>query len=52
MRRLEPFSPVARGLRRQDDRRVISGIIYFIRPVCGRTMRLPLARYSRASSAS
>ena len=31
MRRLEPFFPVSRGLRRVDDRRVISGIVYVIR---------------------
>jgi putative transposase len=31
MRCLEPFFPVSRGLRRVDDRRVISGIIYVIR---------------------
>jgi transposase len=31
MRRLEPFFPASRGLRRVDDRRVISGIIYVIR---------------------
>ena len=31
MRRLRPFFPVSRGLRRVDDRRVISGIIYVIR---------------------
>ena len=31
MRRLEPFFPVQRGLRRVDDRRVSSGIIYVIR---------------------
>ena len=31
MRRIKPFFPVSRGLRRVDDRRVISGIIYVIR---------------------
>ena len=31
MRRLIPLFPVQRGLRRVDDRRVISGIIYVIR---------------------
>ena len=31
MRRIEPFFPTSRGLRRVDDRRVISGIIYVIR---------------------
>ena len=31
MRRIEPFFPVSRGLRRVDDRRVISGIVYVIR---------------------
>jgi hypothetical protein len=31
MRRLQPFFPVSRGLRRVDHRRVISGIIYVIR---------------------
>jgi putative transposase len=31
MRRIEPFFPISRGLRRVDDRRVISGIIYVIR---------------------
>ena len=31
MRRIEPFFPTPRGLRRVDDRRVISGIIYVIR---------------------
>ena len=31
MRRIEPFFPTQRGLRRVDDRRVISGIIYVIR---------------------
>ena len=31
IRRLQPFFPVQRGLRRVDDRRVISGIIYVIR---------------------
>ncbi len=31
MRRLKPFFPISRGLRRVDDRRVISGIVYVIR---------------------
>ncbi len=31
MRRIAPFFPVSRGLRRVDDRRVISGIVYVIR---------------------
>ena len=31
MRRIEPFFPLARGLARVDDRRVLSGIIYVIR---------------------
>ena len=31
MHRLSPLFPVQRGLRRVDDRRVISGIIYVIR---------------------
>ena len=31
MRRIEPFFPRSRGLRRVDDRRVISGIVYVIR---------------------
>lgn len=31
MRRLQPFFPISRGLRRVDDQRVISGIIYVIR---------------------
>ena len=31
MRRLAPLFPRSRGLRRVDDRRVISGIIYVIR---------------------
>ncbi len=31
MRRIEPFFPTSRGLRRVDDRRVISGIVYVIR---------------------
>jgi putative transposase len=31
MRRIEPFFPISRGLRRVDDRRVISGIVYVIR---------------------
>ena len=31
MRRLRPFFPVSRGLRRVDDRRVVSGIISVIR---------------------
>ena len=31
MRHLRPHFPVSRGLRRVDDRRVISGIIYVIR---------------------
>lgn len=31
MRRLSPLFPRSRGLRRVDDRRVISGIIYVIR---------------------
>ena len=31
MRQLRPHFPVSRGLRRVDDRRVISGIIYVIR---------------------
>ena len=31
MARIEPFFPVSRGLRRVDDRRVISGIVYVIR---------------------
>ena len=28
MRRIEPFFPRSRGLRRVDDRRVISGIVH------------------------
>ena len=31
MRRIAPFFPVLRGLRRVDDRRVVSGIVYVIR---------------------
>jgi len=31
MRRIEPHFPRSRGLRRVDDRRVISGIVYGIR---------------------
>jgi transposase len=31
MKRTEPFFPRSRGLRRVDDRRVISGIVYVIR---------------------
>ena len=31
MRRIEPFVPLSRGLRRVDDRRVISGIVYVVR---------------------
>ena len=31
MRCLKPFFPISRGLRRVDDRRVISGIVYVIR---------------------
>ena len=31
MRRLEPFFSISRGLRRVDDHRVISGIVYVIR---------------------
>ncbi len=31
MRRIEPFFPKSRGLRRVDDRRVVSGIVYVIR---------------------
>lgn len=31
MRRLEPHFPRVRGLKRVDDRRVLSGIIYVIR---------------------
>jgi len=31
MRRIEPHLPRSRGLRRVDDRRVISGIVYVIR---------------------
>ncbi len=31
MRRIAPFFPVSRGLRRVDRRRVISGIVYVIR---------------------
>jgi putative transposase len=31
MRRIEPFFPISRGLRRVDDRRVVSGIVYVIR---------------------
>lgn len=31
MRRIEPFFPRSRGLRRVDDRRVVSGIVYVIR---------------------
>jgi putative transposase len=30
MRRIEPFFPISRGLRRVDDRRVISGIVYVV----------------------
>ena len=31
MSRIEPFFPRSRGLRRVDDRRVVSGIVYVIR---------------------
>lgn len=31
MRQIEPYFPRSRGLKRVDDRRVISGIIYVIR---------------------
>ena len=31
MQRIEPFFPRSRGLRRVDDRRVVSGIVYVIR---------------------
>ena len=31
MRLIEPFFPLQRGLRRVDDRRVVSGIVYVIR---------------------
>ena len=31
MRRIQPFFPISRGLRRVDDRRVVSGIVYVIR---------------------
>jgi putative transposase len=31
MRRIEPFFPISRELRRVDDRRVIRGIVYVIR---------------------
>ncbi len=31
MRKIEPFFPISRGLRRVDGRRVISGIVYVIR---------------------
>ena len=31
MRRRQSFFPVSRGLRRVDDRQVISGIVYVIR---------------------
>lgn len=31
MRRIEPFGPRSRGLRRVDDRRLVSGIVYVIR---------------------
>jgi putative transposase len=31
MTRIEPFFPRSRGLRRVDDRRVVSGIVYVIR---------------------
>ena len=35
MRRIEPFFPLSHGIPRVDDRRVISGIVFVIRP-CGR----------------
>ncbi len=31
MRRLSPFFPLSHGVPREDDRRVVSGIIYVIR---------------------
>jgi transposase len=31
MRRIEPFFPLSHGVRRVDDRRVISGIVFVIR---------------------
>lgn len=32
MERLRPFFPKSRGKPRVDDRRVLSGIIYIVRP--------------------
>ncbi|MBS1004708.1 hypothetical protein [Acetobacter thailandicus] len=34
MKRIEPFFPLAHGVPRVDDRRVLSGIVYGV--VCGR----------------
>ncbi|WP_215769450.1 transposase, partial [Gluconobacter sp. P5E10] len=31
MERIEPFFPLAHGVARVDDRRVLSGIVYVIR---------------------
>ena len=31
MRRIEPYFPLSHGMRRVDDRRVVSGIIFVIR---------------------
>ncbi|MBS0986903.1 hypothetical protein [Acetobacter thailandicus] len=34
MKRIEPFFPLAHGVPRVDDRRVLSGIVYGRVPVC------------------
>lgn len=31
MRRIEPYFPLSHGIRRVDDRRVLSGILFVIR---------------------
>jgi len=40
MERIEPFFPLAHGVARVDDRRVLSGIVYVIRIGRGWTCRL------------
>ena len=45
MERIEPFFPLAHGVPRVDDRRVLSGIVYVIRNgFSGKTLRKRMVR--------
>ncbi len=54
MARISPFFPLAHGVPRVDDRRVVSGIVYVIRNAgcSGRMRRRTTARTRRCTTAS